>query len=342
MSVVSIEIDADQIGGADYELRTEALTKDGPYADVLVATTYAKGSPQPISRRLLNMATAQDAATQPFHNSVIVLVANLKDIGVSPENPVFDYVAVSESPYFDKGQRTDWVTFDAKKPLVDPSNNTDGRPLYQGSEPVLLKVDPEARAAGSALEVLLLHHTNVRGARYEVVDLAALSLADQNLALTAMAPSDLKGEELGEIVLTATNSGSKSIADVEIDGTIQGGTVASAAPSAGSCSAGASLDCKLGAIDPGQSVEVKLSVRAASASESVELKANAGSALECESSLADNVAKAAMTVIGPEPRPELEAHGGCGCRVGHGDSRHASLGALAALIALALRRRRSR
>lgn len=347
VSIVSIEIDADMNGSADYAIRTEALTGEGPYADVIAATTYDLSSGQPTSRRFINMASADTAATSPFHNSVIVLAANFPDIGVASDSPVFDYAAVTESPSFlAQGERTFWLTYDAGKPALDPAlNGEDGRPLYVGNAPVLVQVDADARAADGPLELLLLHHTNVAGSRYEVIDLRAADPSKLNLALEATAPATLSSEKNGEILLTVKNSGDSPSGAAVLTGTVSGGTLLNASPSTGSCKAGSSLDCQLGVLAVGESATVTVSVRADDGGQSLQLSASVDSGLACESSLDDNTVStsSAVTGSGDAELPELSAHGGCGCRASSPrSSTPAWLSGLALAFVVLTRRRGSR
>jgi MYXO-CTERM domain-containing protein len=342
LSIVSIDIDTDKNGTTDYEIRTEALSKDGPYADVLVASTYPAGASQPSARRYVNMASADQATTEPFHNSVLVLVANLPDIGVGVDSPSFRYAAKTENPELVVGERTPWIDFDPSKPILDPAKGgTDGRPLYTGNSAVLVDVDPDAKAGGGPLELLLFHHTNVAGQRYEVVDLRTTEPTQQNLALSLTAPESVATGATSTLSLSVVNDGEETATHVTVTGSISGGTLTQATASAGSCAAGPDLDCDLGDLEPGASVTLSVGVRGGEG-ESVEVSAKTTSDLGCETNATDNSAKASITVIGPVARPPLSAHGGCGCRTEPSERSSRAAWLVAGLAALVLARRRQR
>jgi len=173
LSLVFIEVDSDQDGAADYEIRAEARSKQGPFRDVLSSATYAKGNEQRLNRLPLNLVTPDIAKTHPFNNSVLVFTALLSDLGLTEDNPLLSYFASTEDPVnLIAGEQTAWATFDAKKPLIDTTKHgQDGLPLFVGPGPVKVDVSAEGRAGQGPLDLLLLHHTNVAGSRFEVVSL---------------------------------------------------------------------------------------------------------------------------------------------------------------------------
>src|SRR4030095_16375221 len=113
-SVVAVEIDADQDGDPDYRSMAETFEREEPCGDVLVATTYdlATGE-QTGSKRFLNMASAAEASTHPYYNSVLVFPVFARDIGLSEEDSRLNYRLVSIAPFATQyGDTTHSVIFD--------------------------------------------------------------------------------------------------------------------------------------------------------------------------------------------------------------------------------------
>jgi MYXO-CTERM domain-containing protein len=341
-SVVYIDVDTDQNGTADYEIRAEPLTALGPYSDVLVANTYDLTTQQPSqTSRFINVVDAATASSQPFHNSVLVLPAFLIDLGLSADHTVFDYVAESGNPNDPTlAERTDWVTFDAAHPAVDTvKSSPDARPVYLGDGPV--KVDIAADAPDDAKKLLLLHHNNVPGERFEVLDLVRPGVG--NAAVTLSAPESIASTDTATALVTVQNSGPVAVSDAKLTGTLSGGSLQAASASQGSCGSGASIDCDLGPLDAGASATVTLTLAPKDGVATLSVSSSVDSGLPCETSTTDNQASADIAVNGPKAKSnDLTAEGGgCGCRLSADPSRSRGLVALAlAALAVALRRRR--
>ncbi|MCA9595389.1 MAG: S8 family serine peptidase [Myxococcales bacterium] len=345
-STVNILIDSDQDGAEDYLIRGEALTKDGPYGDVLAATTYDAKTGQPTaSKRFLNMVSADTLDTAPFHNSVIVLSAFLKDIGLSAEHTQFSYLAATQTTeQLVSGDQTDWISFDAAHPALDTAaHGLNARPIYSGSEPVLVDVAGDAATNGELPKLLLLHHNNVAGKRMEIVALANGDTG--NLALTSASPESVDAGSGFIVDLTTTNQGTVEAASVKLTATLSGVHIVSAEPTQGSCTTEGGLSCDIGSLAPGAAANVALTV---TANETVEdfnahVDAKITSGIGCETSLSDNKTTASVTITaGSSSRPTLSAKGGCsGCRVGEkGSPRGALMLSLLGLGAALARRRR--
>ncbi len=348
ISLVTIQINSDQKGSTDFEIRVEARNPDGPFRDSLVASTYNLKSGERVNRYPINIATPDVAKTHPFHNSVLVLSAKLSELGIDSAKPVFDWTARSERPDLILQGDSAKGTFDAAHPLIDTARyGVGGAPLFVGAGPVMVEVAPGPHEPGAPLDVLLLHHTNVPGERWEVVSLAPKSTG--NLSLTAAAPASIAYGATGAVTLTVTNGSAEPAPNVRLDAALLGGEIASAEAAQGSCTFGASLDCALGDIPAGASVAVTATVRAAPGSASVGFDATVESDLECESLATDNAAVIQMLADpAPAPKPpeeldDLYAAGGCGCRAA-GDAPDASrtgwLAAALGVLGMRLRRRR--
>ncbi len=284
---------------------------------------------------------AATATSNPFHNSVLILPAYLIDLGLTEDHAVFDYAALSQSPNQNIGEQTDWATFDAAHPLVDTvKSSPDERPLYIGDSPVM--VDIAADAPAEAQKLLLLHHNNVAGERFEVVDLVPPGVG--NLSLDSDTPESVAASETVASVLAVHNDGPVAASGVKLTGSVTGAVVEAVASSQGSCKTGGSVDCDLGDLDVGASATVTVTLRPSESATSVLVSATAESALACESTIADNESSVTITVdAAPKSKPkDVDAGGGCGCRV---DTHSSPLGAFTlwalSLLGLGLRRRRS-
>lgn len=119
----------------------------------------------------LNHFAADEAETQPFNNSVLVLPVPLPALGLSAPAPGFHYQvltwAVSGSV-----DRTGWIRFDPSRPILDPTaSSPDGSPLNPDGEPLKVRLDRVA-AQDSGVRIprlLLLHHAGLPGRRAEVI-----------------------------------------------------------------------------------------------------------------------------------------------------------------------------
>ena len=345
VSVVSIEINRDQIGNAERSIRVEARNPDAPFRDALVASTYDNATGERIARSPINIVTPDVAPTLPFHNSVLVLSAKLSELGITESLPSFGWAAVTESPdQLIQDERVKGV-FDVTKPLVDTTRYGEaGAPLFVGTGSVFIRIPEEARAAGTPIDVLLFHHTNVPGQRWEVVRVPTTKPG--NLALSVAAPASIERSATTAVTLVVTCSGADPAPSARLQGSVLGAEIVAFEPAQGACAAGAMLDCALGDIPAGGSVAVVATVRPTGASPSISIKAHLSSELACEDSMDDNDAAATMSVLAEPAAPgpklaDLYAGGGCACQTGAGEGANAGWLA-AALGLLAARRRRGR
>lgn len=347
-SVVNVYVDSDNDSAADYLIRAEPFSKDGPYIDVLTATTYDLSTQQPTqSKRFLNMLPVTTLDTRPFHNSVLVLSAFLRDLGITAQSPVLSYSAFTQSAnLFEQGEQTEWSSIDVAKPLLDTAiDGIESRPAFSGDQ-VLARLAPEA-LQGPLPQLLLLHHTNRFGKRYEIVDLVDPSSPPGNVVLAASGPETGNVGDTVTFELTATNQKSSAEAQVKLSGTLSGATIATVHPSCVAAGPGA-FDCDLGALAPGTttSVAIEATLNAGAIGGGAKLDATATVDLPCELSTADNSASASVTVGepgAPGAGDDLSPAGGCACRAGRNDAPAGGLAGLAALcLALGLRRRPAR
>ncbi len=349
-SRVAVLIDTNFDQQPDYEITVEPLTRTGPYADVLAANTYNVSTQQAVnnSQRFVNMVPPDTLRTAPFDNSVLVLSTYLHSIGLDASNAHFQYAGLTQSEtLFPKGQQTKWVDYDALHPWIDTAQGGQGgQPIYKSGDPVVVHV---GKTATQALpKVLLLHHMNVQGKRWEVVDLAKEtgSLESGDLQLSATGPDKaLPGSQLS-LSAKLVNSGKTDRAGVKLGGSLNGAELISATPSRGSCSVSPKISCDFGTMKAGESISVQFNVKtAATGADKAELGLQATSTHACESNLANNQAKVNVALSTPPapPAPVYVPTGGCsGCHIGTTTQGRAgaAFASLLLLVGLGWRRRR--
>lgn len=350
-SVVTVELDVNLDGNADYAVRVVPVsrsTEEGPLGDVLAAVTYdlAKGTPT-ASRRFINGLSAAVLDTQPFLDGVLILPVTMKDIGLTKGKAKVAYSVVTTGPT-KAGERSSWAVFDAEAPLVQPKGGVNGTPVFAGPGSVTATIS--AAADGTLPSLLLLHHTNVKGSRSEIVALGGA----------------------GNLKVSATTSGNTATFTVENQGTaardgvtltIASEGAATLTPSVGSCTATA---CALGSLPAGGTATVDVTPAAPG------LVTATVSGTGCEASAADDTATADLGkgngggagaagqggtagaggkggtggTGGSAGQPAadalegIEPVGGCACEVARPTPRAPFAGLGLALAALALRRRR--
>ncbi len=351
LSRVAVQIDTNLDKKADYQVSVEALTRDGPYADVLIATTYDLSTGQPVATdpsRFINMVTPDTLRTAPFDNGVLVLPVYLHSIGLDSSNAHFLYSGLTESEtLIPSGQQTKWIDYDAAHPWIDTAQGgINGQPIYKDGDPVVVHMGNTS--AKNLPQVLLLHHMNVPGKRWEIVDLAkqVTGLESGNLELTASGPD--QADPGSQIALEAklVNNAQTDRAGVKLAGTLSGATLVSATPSQGTCAVSPALSCDFGTMTAGQTVSVKFEATAAAqGSDKAELSLSAASTYSCETTLDDNKATVDVALPAP-PAPHTAVYqptGGCaGCHVGaeSGGRAGALFTSLLLLLGLGWRRRR--
>ena len=302
-SVVGVLYDTDGDDEADYATLAEPLNRFGPYADALAATTYKLGGGGPQNpKRFINIVSAADYPTYPFNTNVVVLSVFASSIGLTPDNSAFKYKIFTD---YGEGAKedTDWIPFDALAPGVDTSRSpvVENRPVYPDTDTIVVHPDPDALADGD-LQVLLLHHTNALGSRWEVVDLSPSGVALQDAVVDALdGPTEVVAGEEATVAFQVINASSEE-AEVGVDVTVEGGQVVSTTPE-DSCEG---ESCDFGTLAPGDSRKVSVTVVADAAGAPLQIQVEAW-VDGCEGTPADNTALATLTVVGPpEPEPEPE------------------------------------
>jgi subtilisin family serine protease len=183
-----VEIDTDRDGVADFTLVSSSAGNSG--AGNLYAASSANDVFMPVLRRasdgrqttngFSNVFPANVRDTATFDNSVVVLPVPLHSLDLGAGVTKIQYRVTTYGPYQFSAplvDSTDWIPFDAGAPRLDTTRSgldhtpffPDGNPVgvVLGPTPVTLPgADPDPGPA-----VLLLHHFNRAGHRFEIVRL---------------------------------------------------------------------------------------------------------------------------------------------------------------------------
>jgi subtilisin family serine protease len=345
IAIIGVLIDSDLDSDADYAITIEPYRRDDPWADVLAAVTYAVSDclttldfddcDRVDTKRYLNLAPVNVARTQPYNNSVAVLSAFAEDIGLSEGNTSLRYAVFSRG-VVGLVDVTEWVNYDVAAPGIDPALHApkSGRPLYIGDERVRVQLDPAL--LGPSLggerqlpELLLLHHNNVPGKRWETVELG--EYVQQPIGLSHEFPGAIAADRPASHQIIVSNPNDKDLFDVSLNGTLTGAAVHFITPSKGTCDA---LSCTFGTIAPGESVSITIQFDALAPD--VLLVATVQSEAGCAQSLSHTVSIVDGEVTKPTP---LDVNGGCGCRLNGSKREQSWWWLLAGLSLFAVRRR---
>jgi subtilisin family serine protease len=350
ISLVNVLIDVDGDDAEDRALVVEPLGAEPPYADVLASTTYIVeggcgffgfygGCEQTESKRFINMVPADVVTSYPYLNSVIVLGAFARDLGLPSDTTSFRYKAVS-SGVAGPVDESPWLDFDYATPAIDaaPFAPQEGRPIFTGEDPIELRLGA-ADADGNVGSALLLHHTNARGARFEVVPLSGLS--EVPTAFRHDFPETASASALLTKRIYVDNPGEHPLQAARLSGSITGGSLRLAAPEKGSCAKGETIDCDLGDIPAFSTVVVTLQIQPDSDASSLQLDFEGESASGCAT--AESLA-VSLSDQAPTAPPGLDVGGGCGCEVVSSRRTSDHAGWLLSLLGLGIctRRRQTR
>jgi hypothetical protein len=321
-SLLGVEIDTDEDEEPDFVVIAEPLGNEPPFADVLAATTYvidncvvtgAFSNCEPTeSKRYINMVPADQIRSYPYYNDVLVLAVFARDLGLG-EQTTFRYRAYSQglAGTFDLSP---WIPYDYRAPRVDaaPFAPTEGRPIFAGDSEVKLALG-EPDDDGAFGSVLLLHHTNAPGSRFETVALD--SFTEVPTALRHDLPEVAAAGSVVTKRVYVDNPGDQTLQDVTLTGEVSGARLRLAAPDQGECADGELVDCTLGDVAPGQSVAVTLQLAAAPDASALDLQIEAASSSGCVTAQS-----ASVELTSEAPPAALDVGGGCGCRL-HGRQR---------------------
>ncbi len=335
---VKIEIDTDDDGAIDFEVHPEAFSSTS-FGDVLTATTYVTSTQQPTpSRRFLNIVPVSTLDTHPFINDVVIFPVTLKDLELSPGHAKLRYRASTQG-ITKSGESTAFAAFDVEAPGVQPQGGLNGSGLYASATQPRVKLD-----AGQKL--LVLHHANIPGKRFEIVAPASSG----NLAVTGQATSRT------EATFTVTNTEGDARDGVKLTVTATGGALGEVALDGAACAGGV---CQLATLAPGAKATI-----VASSTESAALTATIAPP-GCEPDTSDDSSTVTLGAGGaagagagggggkggkgtaaspnaapPTPDGPYQASGGCDCASGPGRASGAAWLAVAGLVGLVSRRSR--
>jgi subtilisin family serine protease len=167
----NLEIDTNFDGTADMIVFNNSFPSP---SDVIATFLYTNG-PTTSVNSFINFYSASGRDTAPFNNSVIVMPMTVRALGLGVGRSQFRYRVRSYDAYSQIDQ-TDWITFDAAHPVFDTAAfGLGGRPFFTDGAGISLKADTTADLANgytnlSHAGILLLHHFNTAGNRFEVVD----------------------------------------------------------------------------------------------------------------------------------------------------------------------------
>ena len=183
-----IEIDLNNDGMADYTLingdagtfaagDVDAYDSSNGGLETLVRDESATAPDNLTEEFPYNALHPDQADTAPFLNGVFIHAAAAADIGLTSSKTTFRYRAVTEGGISDQ---TSWVTFNAAKPLIDPTPYGIGNtPFFDEGTQVKFDVIRTNAAGASTVKLLLMHQHNLSGKHNEVVTLN-LATADSD------------------------------------------------------------------------------------------------------------------------------------------------------------------
>ncbi len=360
-SEVGIEIDVDGNQTADFLVTAESFNQydagsyqaqfiSAPFARVVNLTTGA------LSNLVLPLNSALAAypggvfpfgdppethETEVYFNRVLVFPVSLADLGLdATSNGELSYRGVSnvsrypliyDLPMDEPLDTTDWVSFDAAAPELALPSCHEGTPLCPDDDGGIdLALTGESTTWPT---LLVLHHANGSGPRYETVDPSDATFESGDLAVqadTGDAGAAIDVEDEASSTFTVSNASGTSRAGVVLTLTVTNGDITSLDASTGSCTASA---CELGSLADGASATVTVTALPAEAG-TMTVAAVLTSAHNCDTDTTNDLASTSFEVT--------EGSAGCGCRVGAAHSPAGWVLGLGLLLVGSLRRRRRR
>lgn len=272
--LVSILIDTDEDGTADYELSNsdEGTAQFNFLTDALISVLRDLGGGGTVLGPPLGLLSPQDRHTVPFVSDVMALAVAATDLGLSDGASEFDY-AVEVMPRRNGGSLAlSRARLGLAVPMPEATRSYDaaapGVHFPSGGSPIFLDIDGAsvdvefdllAFDAHRSLGILLLHHHNGQGQRGETVALRA-DAADGTLT----GPTDLVQApgSRRQAIWQVANGGRQGASDVRLVITLADGMLFEPEFSDGRCGAVAQVvTCELGFLASGASQGVEIGAR---------------------------------------------------------------------------------
>jgi subtilisin family serine protease len=339
-SAVGVLLDVDADEESDFIVIAEPFNKKDNFADVLASSTYdlASGNRLP-SRRYLNIAPANVHDTAPYNNSVVVLSVLAHELGLDDDTESLAYSVYADAPGGVKADISAWQTLSLRGLVVDAAQLAPevGKPIYGAEDRLRIAVDLEqlaAREEPQLPKLLLFHHNNILGKRWEVVD---LSIA-QNEALEAsvVLPEQVDPGTRFIAQVQVHNVAERAQHEIQLKANIEGASLDIVTSDGVHCQPGPDLDCVIDELAAAGELTIRMQLiaddtaDAASPSLDVVLTTAAG----CVFGTTNKTSW--KPVVTPQ---RLTTGGGCACHIDARGSEHGVYSWLALLCGLAMRRR---
>lgn len=202
-----LEIDLNGDGFADYTLiNGDTGTFAAGDVDAYNAATGAletivrnEATHALVEGRPLNLLGPTFRDTAPFQNGVLIHAARAADIGLTSTKTSFRYRVVTASDYNDT---TSWVTFDAAKPVLDPTlHGLKGTPLFDEGNGIQVGFNRANAGTATTVKALVLHQHNLAGRQHEVITLSLLTADADGDGL----PDAWELEHFGDLAFNGTD-----------------------------------------------------------------------------------------------------------------------------------------
>lgn len=314
LSTIGVLLDVDDNGDADHMIVAEALNKKPPYADVLASSTYRLETGDRLdTRRYLNIVPANKHDTAPFNNNVAVLSVLAHELGLDERSEslrflVFASVAGEGTEY------TEWQTLDMTKSRLDAAKLAPemGKPVYGEGAAVRVAVDEtvgDGEMPTESPQLLLFHHNNVAGQRWEIVDLST----PQTEALKASVnfPQLVEPGQRFVSEINVNNVGELLARGIDVRGEVDGARLDVITTAGIHCESGPVLNCRIDQIPAGSHFTIRFQLIAGDdeAADAPSMDVSFHSDVGCQ-----HVATGAANWRQADERGQrLETSGGCAC-----------------------------
>ncbi|MFP6684410.1 MAG: S8 family serine peptidase, partial [Polyangiaceae bacterium] len=314
LSTIGVLLDVDDDDDADHMIVAEALNKKTKYADVLASSTYRLETGERLdTRRYLNVVPANKHDTAPFNNNVAVLSVLAHELGLDERTEslrflVFASVAGEGTEY------TEWQTLDMTTSRLDTAKLAPemGKPVYGGHAPVRVAVDQTAVDGETPTELpqlLLFHHNNVAGQRWELVDLSTPQTEALKASVNLPQRVDPGQRFVSEI--NVSNVGESLARGIAVKGEVDGAKLDVITTAGLKCEAGSTLDCRIEEIPAGSTFTIRFQLIAGDddAEDAPSMEVSFRSDVGCQ-----HVATgAANWRLADDGGQRLDTSGGCAC-----------------------------